>query len=665
MTWVRGGRRAVGLAPLAAVFVATLFVAYWQAFNVWQPWDDEGSWLESMRVLLHGASLYGDLYAFHGPFNFELWSLFYGFDPSQPSADTARLIVIGIWTLSALGAGLAVRRLTSNTWLGVAAQIVWFSGSRHLDNEPGHPVSTITLLLAIAGIAFAYAMPQHPRRGMAVLGIAAGLLTATKVNVGGLVVVAVVFAAALTLPTLTRFQKIAVVGTIVVPGALMSGDLGTESWRSFAFVVTLGIIAIAVAASAVPDSADISPGGRRGSTELQAFGLGFTAALVGAILLTLPYGSNPIDVVHGIFITPLKHAEVNNYPLPLTQQSAEWSVVSVAAALVARALVLNGRMSLAWSALLRLTAGLVIWAAVGTVVPGMWAPRTGAMLTTPLLCVWVAALPVTAKPERHLGRFVSTGVAAIAALQTLHVYPVASSQLSPAAVFFVFAGAVCLRDGLGELTADPRLTTVLPRRLIGGGLAAVLCLTVLIPGLSVTSRNYRQGRALPFPGAARMRLPAGQATALIRMTSLLRQECDSVVGLPGVLSFNAWTEIPLVGTFTVDDWMYIISAGKQQAIVNEWLAHRRPCAIRSNYQLASYQAGRPLPNVPLVHAIESMVVVARVPPFDLLVSPARARKVRREIGVSAVAAADEASERARSKFEIRPAFGRFVSQRWP
>src|SRR4051812_8965609 len=218
MTWARGDRsRVVGLAPLAVVFVETLFSAYWQAFTVWQPWDDEGAWLESMRVLLRGASLYGDLYAFHGPFNFELWSLFYGFDPSHPSTDSARLIMIGIWTVSAVGAGLAVRRLTSNAWLGVAAQIVWFSGSRKLVNEPGHPLSTITLLLAIAGIAFAYAMPQHPRRGMAILGVAAGLLAATKVNVGGLVVVAVMFAAALTLPALTRFRKVAVAGTALVP----------------------------------------------------------------------------------------------------------------------------------------------------------------------------------------------------------------------------------------------------------------------------------------------------------------------------------------------------------------------------------------------------------------------------------------------------------------
>src|SRR4051794_7390749 len=111
------------VAGFGVASAATVLIAYWLAFSTFADYDDEGAHLQSVRAFLEGAPLYTKLYAFHGPFNYLLVSALYRFSLSAATTDGARFVVIAVWCCSALAVGLAVRRVTGSTLLGIAGQI--------------------------------------------------------------------------------------------------------------------------------------------------------------------------------------------------------------------------------------------------------------------------------------------------------------------------------------------------------------------------------------------------------------------------------------------------------------------------------------------------------------------------------------------------------------
>ena len=617
---------ALEVLGFAVVLTAMLFVAYWSAFSVFRPWDDEGSHLEAIKAFLAGAPLYTGTYAYHGPFHFELFALLYRFDPAAATSDAARFAVVGIWTLTSLAAGLCVRRITSSGLFGIAAMVAWFSVCRELTSEPGHPLTVAVLLLAAAGLAFAYLMPARRRAAMIVLGITAGLLTMTKVNVGGFMIIAVAFAAAISIPSLASVRRVAPAAAILLPFALMASDLGTAEWRNFAIAVSAGLAAIAIVALKADHR------GPRGETpgrpDLLAFGAAAAAAACVSMLLLVVDGSSPLDVLYGAFLIAAEHPNVNESLMAVDRDVVTWSLIGLGAAIAVARAGAMGRLTTRWSAGLRIAGGVAILAAVAG-VPGLSLNEAHSMLLVPTLLAWIVAVPPAGERSSPFERFTRTSIASIAVLQTLHVYPVAASQRGPASVFFVIAAAVAIRDGLQELP-EPE-TARFAGTLAGGVAAGVMVLAILVPGLFFTSRDYRAGVPLPFPGAERMRLDPATAGVYVRIVDLLKQHCDAFVGLPGYYSLNAWSGIPPVNDTIVNQWMPLLDASQQQSIVDALFAHERPCAVRNQEQLDAWQQGKPVPRLPLAVAIQDMTSVARSGPFELLVPRGRAESVRRAI----------------------------------
>ena len=615
--------RALEYGAFAAVFLATTFGAYWAAFSTFQPWDDEGSHLETMRAFLSGASLYTDSYAYHGPFNFELFAVFYRFDPGAATTDAARIAVIGVWCLTALLAGVAVRRITSSIFLGVAAQIAWFLACRTLVNEPGHPLSAITIMLAVAGCAIAFLMPAHRRAGMVVLGVAAGLLAMTKINVGGLMVVAVLLAAAITLPRSRLLRVAAAAAAALFPLALMAEDLGNYHWRVFFFVITAGIIAVITAGWTRPERANPATT-REWAGHFAAFAIAAAGASLACLLVLIATGSTPRDVIEGTFLVARHHRSITNIRIDLEPDAFIRAAVFLVTAIAAKWALSSGRLSMRLSALLRIAAGVLILFAVSG-MHSFATDDTSRMLTLPASLAWVAALPPARAGTTPPAQFMRVAVAAIAVFQALHAYPVAASQVGPASVFFLFAAAFALRDGFLELEGDPIKTGL--RHAIAVGVAVLLVLQAFVPRLEADSEHYHAGTALPFPGATLIHLPQETADHYLKLVRLLKQNCDAYVGLPHYASFNAWSGIPPVDDLIFNVWMPLFGREKQQSIVDALFKHRRPCAIRNQGQVDEWQKGKPFPQLPLVTAIDNMVTVARVGPYELMVPPDRVDSV--------------------------------------
>ena len=81
----------------------------------------------------------------------------------------------------------------------MASQVLTFLSLWSLINEPLHPGGLTTLLLVAAGLTAVVLYPRHRRRALFVLGGLAGAVLLVKVNIGGLLLLALAYALAVSL----------------------------------------------------------------------------------------------------------------------------------------------------------------------------------------------------------------------------------------------------------------------------------------------------------------------------------------------------------------------------------------------------------------------------------------------------------------------------------
>ena len=110
----------------------------------------------------------------------------------QPTLENGRWIVLVVTVLSVAFFGGAVWRVSKNlpcaVLCEVAAFLILIEGA---GNEPMHPGSLGVLLLAIVAFELSSYATNPRTLHLTLLGVAAGALTMTKLNAGGLVVIAV------------------------------------------------------------------------------------------------------------------------------------------------------------------------------------------------------------------------------------------------------------------------------------------------------------------------------------------------------------------------------------------------------------------------------------------------------------------------------------------
>jgi hypothetical protein len=626
---------AVAIAVYASIAVAAMVAAYLSIFTVLQPYDDEGTLLVTVKAFAHGDVLYRDVYSAYGPFYYELFGGFFALTGRAVTTDASRTIVIVVWVGASLLFGLSAQRLTGRLALGATGMIAAFAALGVLVNEPMHPQGLCVLLIG----AFVLLAVGAPSRRLGWSGAAAGALLAalllTKVNIGVFAIAAVVLAAVWTVaPFSSRaWLRWAVIAAfLAMPLFITSRDLDLAWVRELLALELLAAIAIMVAAG----PARWRPGDEDAGllrwllAALAGFAVAFVAIL-GAILLTGPSLS---DVYEGIVTEAIKVRDVLVLQFQFPPAALEWGVVAVAlATLTARLRATASGAPLLWTGVLRAVAGLAILFAIARIVVLGFDPGAGNPDIVPIVLAWVAAVPPAGARESVEKRFLRVLLPALAVAETLQVYPVAGSQTGIAAVSFVPVAALCLGDALGELRAWGTARGVqAPRRveIVAGvaslALAAMFALNSLLLPIASNAFLYRDQQKLPLPGATLMRLPAPMVETYTGIVDLLhRYRCSTFVGYPSTNSLYLWSGLESPAPQLPNAWMDAFDRAKQQRVVNELRASRRPCAVVSEERAGMYLQGAPAADLPLVHYIfNDFKQVAQVGDFQLLLPKAAA-----------------------------------------
>ncbi len=595
----------------AAIAIAAALAAYYAIFTNFALYDDEGTLLVTVQAFAHGDVLYRDIYSPYGPFYYELFGGLFALTGKAVTTDASRSIVIVLWVATSLLYGVSVQRLSGRLALGAAAMIAAFAPLVVLANEPMHPQGLCVLLLGGITLLAVSASERNPARWGAFAGALAAALTLTKLNLGAYAVAAAVLAAVLTLEPLRSrswVRRPVVAAIVAMPLLLAARDLGQESVRNLIAVEVLALAAIVVAGWRLGERAKEQGLARW----LIGAAVGFVVASIAIMVAILLNGSSLADVYDGMVTEAVRVREVNPTPFPMSPAVIDWAIASLAVAFLAVRLRRPepGPPSV-WSGGLRILAGATIWLTIMRIAPVALNPSAQNQISLPVVLAWIAVLPPAGATESQFKRFLRIFLPALAVAQALQVYPVAGSQMGIAALTFVPVGGLCIADGLAVLRewSAARGRDGLERF---GVIAAVALLAfaadlgvnaIVRPGLNSFS-NYRHATALPFPGATAMRLPEDQVQAYEAMVNALHEHgCTDFIGYPNIDSMYLWSGIEPPPPDAPGVWLEALDSEKQQRIVNELRASKKPCAIRSEQRAALWLSGREVQQRPLVRYI--------------------------------------------------------------
>ena len=263
-----------------------------------------------------------------------------------------------------------------------------------------------------------------------------------------------------------------------------------------------------------------------------------------------------------------------------------------------------------WGGALRALAGVAILLSLGSQFPFGVAPNAPFSLAMPL--AWVAALPSRRDPPGPRWRFIRLLIPSLAVLQALVAYPVAGSQVYLGGVLFVLCGAVCLADGAAELVAW-NTTRRFSGQIAATSMTALFVALAIgttfeyvVQPLSAIHDGYSSTTPLAINGASRLRVSAPAADMFAAMVTSLRANCRTLMELPGLYSFNLWTDLPTPSPLNgAQPYWSLLSAAQQRTVLAAAKASPGLCLVRNDPLATSYShVGAAPPRVPLVAYLE-------------------------------------------------------------
>jgi hypothetical protein len=608
------------LAVLAGVVLVALLagpLAYHAFFTGLEDYDDEGYLLISLREYARGGILYDEVYSQYGPAYHQLLTPVFrlgrlAFVPMHGRALGALLLLV-----TAIVCAVAIWRLTRSVLLTLAGELLVVHALVPSRAEPLHPGALLALLLAGLVVAGTFLETGWRRTAAAGAGILLAIMLLVKVNVGVFAAVSVAGALAAASPAwrgAVGLRRTIVAAMIALPVLLLAPRLGEPTIRAYlavAFASGLGVALVSLA----PSDRRQPVGGRS-----------WPLTLAGAVVLTaclgweLVRGTTLAGLLDGVVLGPVRHPQEFFFEPELGRE-----------AFVAGAAGLGAALAFVWARRRGLTESPSGAAVVGAVqVLGgavLWLGAAHGFPAAPLALmplVWVALAGRRAEPG-SLGPLV---LALVAALQTLHAYPVAGTQVAWATFLAVPVGAVALADGWRGLRgALETLGAMGPSsgRLAGAALGAGL-VVASVSGVYATHRRFEaahaEGVPLGLPGAERVRVPAERAALYRGLAGDLTARCRTFVTQPGLFTFHLVTKMDPPTRLNATVWMLLLSDAQQERIVERLAASPAPvCALRRQRRVFT---------TPLARYIEErFVTLFEVESFEF--------RIRREPGVPAPA----------------------------
>lgn len=571
-------------------------------FGGFNAYDDEGSFLITLRDYLSGQSLYTQIFSIYGPLYYETMAGLFKLVGLEPGHDAGRFMTLAIWLIGSLAGGLAAYRLTRNAWLGVGAQLVTFHVLASLVSEPMHPNGLGSLLLIGLAVTAGF-RSARPRATAALIGAIVGALLLIKINVGAFAAIAVAFAFAASVTARWKRPLLALVALIVVvaPLALTAGLLSVGWVFDFAVLVTLAGAAVGLAVLAASPS-------RLPAPSLIWFVAGGGLVVVVTLAIALGGGTRPPDLFNGLVVVALRLPQLYLWPVRIGPFHVLWAAVCFAAAVVNFSRPGNPRPAMTAGAI-RVAAGFLTWLSI------LLLPSSLFLLALPL--AWISTQAPKLEAADPTDGYARALLPVLAVVESLQAYPVAGTQLSLAALLLVPVGAISLADGIRQLRAagaSSRLATWAAPAAVLVGIAAFQ----LFSFLTVTA--YTNEAPLGLAGAQLVRAPAHNGTDLRALVAAIDHDCSSFITFPGMTSFYIWTgqrpPVPLYAGV----WMFVLDRAAQQSDVDHLRGLSRLCVAKNQSVIDFWAEGRPLPDRPLVRFIDAGFVSAGVyGEYELLV----------------------------------------------
>jgi hypothetical protein len=571
-------------------------------FSLFQPYDDEGYLLLSLKGHLEGHALYDEVFSQYGPFYYLFNGTLFRVVGLDVTHDAGRMVTLSLWILATLAGAVAILLVTRSVLLAVSGQVLFIGALSTVVNEPMHPGALLGLLLVIMVLVIVTIAPRRPTMAVALLGGLAAAASLVKINVGVFALISL--GAAVVLSTQLRSGSLplkvaAAVALAGTPFAVMARDLDAGWALSYAVLVGLAAVALVVVASrSTPD--------RMECVRTLAWLVAGAAGIVSLLsAVTVATGTSPSALVDGAILRPLRQPESFTLPFPMPWWAPLGGAAGLAAAVVATWLSGQPRSNRTMAtmatlaAVARIAAGILIWTSVATVgqVPG-------SPLTLGLPLAWVAALPPK-KGAAAIPKFARVALASLTVLQALHAYPVAGSQMAWSGMLLIPVGAICLGDGLAVLVSRGDTAR---RRIALHGLGSIPVLVFLawlvtssvLPYTEGAFHAYDQGVRPQLPGVSRLRISETQARTFEDLATMLRSRCSTFVSIPGLNSLYLFSDAEPPTYLNATAWMYLFDHPTQELVVHRSQEIEDLCTVRAPSILSFWAQGRPVPAGPLV-----------------------------------------------------------------
>jgi hypothetical protein len=569
----------LGIAAFLVVLVE-LLSGFYAMFTRFEAYDDEGYWLIAIRSYHQHGGLYGRTYSQCGPFYYEFWSGFFSLTRIPIVPNAARAITLGVWILTAMLLGVGLWLLTRRFALALLGELAAFLILFPLVREPMEPAGLAYLLVAVMVIGVGLMARGQARRGLGVVGISAAALFATKINIGLLVLAAIVVALLICWPSsrATRIRKAASVGILLAVAPVLMMQLLHLQWvTEYLLLEWVALLPVIVfVASRDTKDAHLSPAAMMPGVLLGA------ALLIVVFAGVLLNGTTPSELLNGTVLSQRGLAGIFHIILPIHMVEVAFGlVVALAGASIAwwtRSPERASTLTTPLSGVLRLAIGawIVITAQPIYFIPlalGQVHPNNQKHGFSFLLAIALCFVALLRPAEVKAGRigFIRLSLVLMGILGAMEAYPAAGSQFSWASFTLLPVAVVCLADGLEILgstrTSDSkrsstafRASQLVPILLVALLIAAPLLATVPL------KNTYESSIPLKSPAASWIHLEDNQANALNQTSAFLSQHCPRFFGLPGIntLYFLSGEESP-TGLNTTQ-WMILLSAEQQQRI---------------------------------------------------------------------------------------------------
>jgi hypothetical protein len=572
--------RIARVALWAGLGAALAVTAYLLVNTTFMPYDDEGYVLISLRNYLAGLRLYDDVFSQYGPWPYIYHELVTGALQADITHTLGRALTVFHWVAMALLCGVLGWRLTLSQVAGFVSAIVTFGLCWQNASEPSHPGSHITVLVALAGIIVSL-LPEtrRPWSAYAGLGVITGLLLLTKINIGLLLAAGVGCFVLCHTPWPSRWRRsfvvLGILGVLAVPWVLLGRQLG-HTWV-LVFAVQFTLAAAGILWVSLPTKA----GGTLPSPAWIAAPLACLAVCALLCFRIWLHGTSMDSLVHTILINPLRMPA--NFIVGVTWYPEVWGLTIAGVLAVGKAgydIRTKGRLtrSSLWIVAILRIGVLVTFLVHAHLWPTYFGIFHFAAYCLSLLPVFLVPLADPSDSPRQVAR---TGVTIIAALQVLHAFPVAGSQLA----WGTFLSVPILISGLYELrTVIPILLPTAGRHLVrAGGVALLLAATGQLGLLARASwGHYTQSRPLALPGAHDIRLD-GKSRQSLRLLSLNAGiHADLLFSRQGMFSHNLWSGVPTPTAQNATQWFWLLNEPHQREIASKLASTPRTALINSH-----------------------------------------------------------------------------------